>query len=95
MELLGSSEFAEPKQYCRTGAGEDPWISAGDHPDKIVYGEMSWANHHIGQDGSTDALAAGGSNVSWFPRFGPRLLEISLTRKALLSRSGLTRSHSP
>ena len=64
MELLGSSEFAEPKQYCRTGAGEDPWISAGDHPDKIVYGEMSWANHHIGQDGSTDALAAGGSNVS-------------------------------
>ena len=96
MELLGSSEFAEPKQYCRTGAQEDPWISAGDHPDKIVYGENGDANQwHTGTDGSIDALNTGGSNVSWFPRFGPRLLDISLTRKALLSRSGLTRSHSP
>lgn len=37
--------------------------AAGDHPDLIVYGEMSWSNHHIGQDGSEDALHRGGSNV--------------------------------
>ena len=63
MELTGSSHLDTPRQYCRAGSGEDPWISAGDHPDLIVYGEMSWANHHIGQDGSVDALHAGGSNV--------------------------------
>ena len=40
MELLGSSHLGEPKQYCRTGAQEDPWISAGDHPDLIVYPEF-------------------------------------------------------
>ena len=63
MDLTGSSNLGNPKQYCRAGSGEDPWISAGDHPDLIVYGEMSWANHHIGQDGSEDALQRGGSNV--------------------------------
>ena len=26
-------------QYCRSGATEDPWISVGEHPDRIVYGE--------------------------------------------------------
>ena len=26
-------------QYCRSGAAEDPWISVGDHPDRVVYGE--------------------------------------------------------
>ena len=63
MELTGSSHMDEPKQYCRAGSGEDPWISAGDHPDLIVYGEMSWSSHHLGQDGSEDALHRGGSNV--------------------------------
>ena len=63
MALTGSSGLDEPRQYCRAGSGEDPWISAGNHPDEIVYGEMSWANHHVGQDGSVDALHAGGSNV--------------------------------
>jgi hypothetical protein len=65
MELTASSngDISSPLQYCRTGSGEDPWISAGDHPDLIVYGENSWASHHIGQDGSEDALQRGGSNV--------------------------------
>ncbi len=60
MELLGSSHLGEPKQYCRTGAQEDPWISAGDHPDLIVYGENGDANQwHTGTDGSIDALNKG------------------------------------
>ena len=60
MELLGSSHLGEPKQYCRTGAQEDPWISAGDHPDLIVYGENGDANQwHTGTDGSIDALNMG------------------------------------
>ena len=63
MALTGSSGLGQPRQYCRAGSGEDPWISAGDHPDQIVYGEMSWTSHHVGQDGSVDALQAGGSNV--------------------------------
>jgi hypothetical protein len=63
MELTGSSGLDEPRQYCRAGSGEDPWISAGNHPDLIVYGEMSWSSHHVGQDGSEDALQRGGSNV--------------------------------
>ena len=29
----------------------------------VVYGEMSWSSHHLGQDGSEDALHRGGSNV--------------------------------
>ena len=70
MTLTGSSNLGNPRQYCRAGSGEDPWISAGDHPDLIVYGEMSWSNHHIGQDGSEDALHRGGSNV-WINALPP------------------------
>lgn len=44
--------------------------AAGDHPDLIVYGEMSWSNHHLGQDGSEDALHRGGSNV-WINALPP------------------------
>ena len=44
--------------------------AAGDHPDLIVYGEMSWSSHHIGQDGSEDALHRGGSNV-WINALPP------------------------
>eukprot|EP01051_Picozoa_sp_SAG22_P003441 SAG22_NODE_167_length_16764_cov_34.845245_5_plen_742_part_00 len=62
MDITGSSGEAQPRQYCRTGNPEDPWISAGHHPNQNVYGENSntW---HLGGDGSVDALQAGGSNV--------------------------------
>ena len=33
---------ADVLQYCRQGSGEDPWISVGAHPDRIVYGEGGW-----------------------------------------------------
>ena len=37
-------------QYCRSGAAEDPWISVGDHPDRVVYGE-GWCGAHWDDDG--------------------------------------------
>eukprot|EP01045_Picozoa_sp_COSAG04_P012722 COSAG04_NODE_868_length_9754_cov_10.610254_6_plen_1356_part_00 len=64
MALTGSSGLGDPRQYCRAGAMEDPWISAGDHPNQIVYGENGDANMwHTGTDGTIDALNVGGSNV--------------------------------
>ena len=63
MQLTGSSHLPQPRQYCRHGASEDPWISASDHPHEIVYGEGSWSGDHLGQDGTVDALQDGGSNV--------------------------------
>jgi hypothetical protein len=29
-------------QYCRTGNEEDPWLSVGEHPSQVVYGEGSF-----------------------------------------------------
>eukprot|EP01052_Picozoa_sp_SAG31_P015482 SAG31_NODE_996_length_10492_cov_4.648802_6_plen_728_part_00 len=58
MTLTGSSHLENPRQYCRTGNAEDPWISAGDHPAQIVYGENSYGGHN-----SDDALNFGGANV--------------------------------
>ena len=47
MTLVGSNIGGDPVgQYCRTGASEDPWISAGHHPDQIVYGENGYAGHN-------------------------------------------------
>ena len=69
MTLLGSSTGGSSVgQYCRTGASEDPWISAGDHPTHIVYGE----NGHAGHTGD-DALNFGGANVwiSGLPQAAP------------------------
>ena len=64
MELLGSSHLGEPKQYCRTGAQEDPWISAGDHPDLIVYGENGDANQwHTGTDESRACISRLGLDI--------------------------------
>jgi len=64
MALTGSSGLGDPRQYCRAGAMEDPWISAGDHPNQIVYGENGDSNMwHTGTDGTIDALNVGGSNV--------------------------------
>jgi hypothetical protein len=63
MELTGSSSLQNPRQYCRVGVGEDPWLSSAHHPDELVYGENAYTGHHLGQDGSVDALQAGGSNV--------------------------------
>ena len=45
-------------QYCRAGAREDPWISVGDHPDRVVYGE-GWCGAHW----ADDAPVQGGMNV--------------------------------
>ena len=45
-------------QYCRGGSPEDPWISAGNHPTKIVYGENGNSHHK-----NDDALNFGGANV--------------------------------
>ena len=36
-------------QYCRQGNSEDPWISVGEHPDRIVYGEGGWCGAPSGQ----------------------------------------------
>jgi hypothetical protein len=49
MDLTRRSGLHEPRQYRHAGAGEDPLISAGKHPDEIVYGEMSWSSNHLGQ----------------------------------------------
>ena len=46
-------------QYCRKGVIEDPWLSVGEHPSSIVYGEGSYEGHN-----EDDALNFGGSNVS-------------------------------
>jgi hypothetical protein len=46
-------------QYCRAGNSEDPWISAAEHPDFIVYGEGGWCGWHW----EDDAPVFGGSNV--------------------------------
>ena len=45
-------------QYCRSGAPEDPWISVGHHPDKVVYGEG-----YCGAHWNDDAPVHGGMNV--------------------------------
>ena len=59
MTLLGSSAGGSAvAQYCRTGAAEDPWISAGDHPTHIVYGENGYGGHN-----ADDALNFAGANV--------------------------------
>ena len=47
------------QQYCRSGQPEDPWISVGDHPDRIVYGEAGWCGQHWNDDSPN----FGGSNV--------------------------------
>ena len=62
MPLIATSQGdLSVKQYMRPGAQEDPWISAGHHPDQIVYGENGDANSwHIG---AGDALTMGGANV--------------------------------
>ena len=46
-ESSESDEF-EVTQYCRSGSPEDPWISVGHHPDKVVYGE-GWCGLHRDQ----------------------------------------------
>lgn len=52
-------------QYCRSGAPEDPWISVGHHPDKVVYGE-GWCGAHW----NDDAPVQGGMNV-WIDSIAP------------------------
>ena len=54
-----------PLQYCRARQPEDPWISVGEHPDRIVYGEAAWCGAHWSDDSPT----AGGSNV-WVNSIG-------------------------
>ena len=45
MPLIATSQGnLDVRQYMRPGAQEDPWISAGHHPDQIVYGENGDAN---------------------------------------------------
>ena len=55
----GVFEDYQVTQYCREGVAEDPWISIGEHPDRIVYGEGGWCGGHWGDDAPT----LGGSNV--------------------------------
>jgi hypothetical protein len=45
-------------QYCRAGAREDPWISVGEHPDRVVYGEG-----YCGAHWDDDAPVQDGMNV--------------------------------
>ena len=60
MVLLDSSnQGRQVAQYCRVGTAEDPWLSAQDHPDSIVYGEGQSNSHHL----VDDALHFGGANV--------------------------------
>lgn len=47
----GLFETYQVTQYCREGVMEDPWISIGEHPDRIVYGEGGWCGGHWGDDG--------------------------------------------
>ena len=62
MPLIATSQGdLTVKQYMRPGAQEDPWISAGHHPDQIVYGENGDANSW--HTGAGDALTMGGANV--------------------------------
>ena len=59
MALTGSSAGGDAvEQYCRAGSAEDPWISAGNHPEHIVYGENGNVDH-----ATDDALNFGGANV--------------------------------
>jgi len=58
LKLTGSSGSKSARQYMRQGAREDPWISAGNHPSHIVYGENGYNGHN-----SDDALNFGGANV--------------------------------
>jgi hypothetical protein len=58
LKLTGSSGSKSARQYMRQGAREDPWISAGNHPTHIVYGENGYNGHN-----SDDALNFGGANV--------------------------------
>jgi hypothetical protein len=62
MPLIATSQGNnDALQYMRPGAQEDPWLSAGHHPDQIVYGENGDANSwHVG---AGDALTMGGANV--------------------------------
>ena len=69
MNVTGSSGLSDPLQYCRVQNAEDPWISAGDHPDFIVYGENRNSYHLV-----DDALQAGGANV-WINHVPPSLVE--------------------
>ena len=55
----GDFESYQVTQYCREGVSEDPWLSVGEHPDLIVYGEGGWCGGHWGDDAPT----FGGSNV--------------------------------
>ena len=59
LAILDSSEGGgSVQQYMRQGVTEDPWISAGHHPNSIVYGEGSYGGHN-----TDDALSFGGANV--------------------------------
>ena len=58
LPLTGSSRTKNARQYMRRGVKEDPWISAGNHPDYIVYGENGYKGHN-----KDDALNFGGANV--------------------------------
>ena len=59
-DILEASDAGEATvtQYCRAGAREDPWISVGHHPDKVVYGEG-----YCGAHWDDDAPVQGGMNV--------------------------------
>jgi hypothetical protein len=48
-------------QYCRSVQPEDPWISVGDHPDRVVYGEAGWCGHHWADDREQQIGDSGGS----------------------------------
>jgi len=61
MTLDGSYMFPSTVyalEYCRRGAAEDPWISAGNHPTGMVYGENSYVYYNV-----HDALNFLGANV--------------------------------
>ena len=59
MTLLGSSMESNPQQHCRSGVPEDPWISAGDYPTHIVYGENSYGCMPAGTSQMTRSTSAG------------------------------------
>ena len=40
--LASSTRQQNVLQYCRSGVSEDPWISAAEHPDHIVYGPLDY-----------------------------------------------------
>merc|ERR1711939_232331 len=65
LKLTGSSGSKSARQYMRQGNREDPWISAGNHPSHIVYGEGGYNGHN-----RDDALNSGGANV-WVDSITP------------------------